>query len=129
MLASSSLRRLRILPAARALAAHSKDEVVACGDGVRLLLHHTPPHSGGRGLVFLIHGWEGSANSTYMLACATRLWAAGYRIVRLNLRDHGASHHLNEALFHSCRLDEVIGAVKWAHDRFTDQRLNLGGYS
>ncbi len=39
------------------------------------------------------------------------LHAAGVEVVRLNLRDHGATHHLNEGLFHSCRLPEVCGAV------------------
>ena len=33
---------------------------------------------------------------------------------RLNLRDHGASHPLNEELFHSARMGEVLGAVRAA---------------
>ena len=32
-------------------------------------------------------------------------------MVRLNLRDHGDTHHLNEGIFHSCRLPEAVGAV------------------
>ena len=35
----------------------------------------------------------------------------GYDVVRLNLRDHGDSHHLNPEIFHSCRIAEVVGAV------------------
>ena len=40
--------------------------------------------------------------------CSTR----GFDVVRLNLRDHGETHHLNRDLFHSCRLPEVVGAVR-----------------
>ena len=36
---------------------------------------------------------------------------ADYDVARLNLRDHGDSHHLNDEIFHSCRIAEVVGAV------------------
>jgi predicted alpha/beta-fold hydrolase len=110
--------------------ADSRDEVVDCGNDVRLLLHHTPPRSGEpQQVVVLIHGWEGSANSTYLLSAATRLSQAGYRIVRINLRDHGNSHHLNEGMFHSCRLTEVVGAVRWVQETFPDEAILLVGFS
>jgi predicted alpha/beta-fold hydrolase len=82
-----------------------------CGDGVRLqALHARPAHPAGR-VAILLHGWEGSADSHYMLALGHALFASGTDVVRLNLRDHGNTHHLNEAVFHSCRLPEVVGAV------------------
>ncbi len=75
----------------------------------RLQAHYSP---GGKDkLVVLIHGWEGSAESTYLLSAATALWQAGYSVARLNLRDHGATHHWNEGLFHSCMLEESTAAV------------------
>ena len=112
------------------MCASSEDRVVDCGEGVRLLLHHTPPNGNGRGQVaVLIHGWEGSGMSTYILSVASSLWNAGYRVIRLNLRDHGRSHHLNEGLFHSCRLAEAAGAVQWVQANFPNDRLVLGGYS
>jgi len=108
----------------------SRHELADCGDGVRLLVQHSPPVGRARGRVaVLIHGWEGSSDSSYVLASATRLWKAGYRVFRLNLRDHGDSHHLNAELFHSCRLDEVIGAVRWVQNRFPTELLMLGGFS
>jgi predicted alpha/beta-fold hydrolase len=115
---------------AAAMCAESEDRIVNCGDGVRLLLHHTPPGANACGRVaVLIHGWEGSGMSTYILSVATKLWNDGYRVVRLNLRDHGRSHHLNEGLFHSCRLTEAVGAVKWVQSTFPEDSLVLGGYS
>lgn len=130
ILGSVGLRRRRVRSAARELLAATQDIVVDCGAGVRLLCHHTsPPHGGNGRVAILIHGWEGSAYSTYLLSAATRLWRAGYRIVRVNLRDHGDSHHLNEALFHSCRLDEAIGAVRWVQRTYASDRLFLCGFS
>jgi predicted alpha/beta-fold hydrolase len=58
-----------------------------------------------------------------------RLWENGCRVVRLNLRDHGDSHHLNRGIFHSCRLDEVIGAVRAVGGQFPGSGLALVGFS
>ena len=52
------------------------------------------------------------ADSSYVLSLAALLWQHGFDVVRLNLRDHGATHHLNRELFHCCRLSDVSGAVR-----------------
>ncbi len=130
ILGSAGLRRRFVQRAAHGLQAMSRNEIVDCGDDVRLLCQFPPPQSDRfKRVAVFIHGWEGSANSTYLLSAATRLWNEGYRIVRINLRDHGDSHYLNEALFHSCRLDEVIGAVRHVQQRFVDEQLYLCGFS
>ena len=49
--------------------------------------------------------------------------------MRLNLRDHGDTHHLNRELFHSCRLPEVVGAVRRLQADFPSHRLVLAGFS
>jgi len=77
----------------------------------------------------LIHGWEGSSESVYMISSAARLYDRGFDIFRLNLRDHGPTHHLNPGLFHSCRIGEVVGAVKAIQERFSRRRFFLGGFS
>lgn len=77
----------------------------------------------------LFHGWEGSADSNYVLANAARLWAEGFDVLRFNFRDHGDTHHLNPGMFHSCRLDEVIHGLRDWQERFNIEGWNLGGYS
>ena len=62
-------------------------------------------------LVVMIHGWEGSNTSSYMITTAARLLAQGHDVLRLNLRDHGDSHHLNRELFNSTRSPEVASAL------------------
>jgi predicted alpha/beta-fold hydrolase len=130
--ASLPLRRLRVSRAARGLLAASQRLIVDCGDGVRLLaLHASPPRepADGKQLAILLHGWEGSADSLYVLALGQALFARGFEVVRLNLRDHGGSHELNPDLFHSCRIGEVVGAVRQLHEMHPRHRLSLVGFS
>jgi uncharacterized protein len=50
-------------------------------------------------------------------------------VVRLNLRDHVDTHHLNRGLFHSCRLPEVIGAMRALQEHFPARPLTGVGFS
>lgn len=113
---------------ARALIAASEDHVLDCGDGVRLLGHYAP-RGQSRSLVVLHHGWEGSADALYVLSAAEYLWQRGHAIFRLNLRDHGPTHHLNPEIFHSCRIQEVVGAVASIQERFARDSVALVGFS
>ena len=117
---------------ARAVLAGAEEWLLDCGEGTRLQAWHTPAPAakaaGGR-LALLLHGWEGSADSAYVLSLAAELLRRGYAIVRLNLRDHGDTHHLNPELFHSCRLPEVVGAVQAIAARARPRRLYFAGFS
>jgi uncharacterized protein len=127
------LRRARIEKRALPLIAASRELLLDCGDGVTLQAFHASPAARGRErgakLAVLLHGWEGSADSSYLLSLAHRLFAAGFEVARLNLRDHGATHHLNRDLFHSCRLPEVVGALRALNAQFPGLPLLLVGFS
>ncbi len=113
--------------------AASAELLLDCGDGVTLQAFHASPErrggEPGNRLAVLLHGWEGSADSTYLLSMAQTLFDARCEVVRLNLRDHGATHHLNRDLFHSCRLPEVVGAVRALAARFATLPIVLAGFS
>lgn len=129
MLPSSSFRRAPVARRAGALLAASEELTVECGDGVRLHAHYSAQAGGAKDLVLMVHGWEGSAESQYVLSSGAYLYARGFEVLRLNLRDHGPTHHLNPELFHSCRIAEVVGAVRAVQQRFPDRVLSLVGYS
>ncbi len=99
---------------AHRMAAAATRHVLDTGDNVRLVGYHSPQpiDTQPKGLVILIHGWEGSHDSVYLFSLACTLFDQGYNIFRLNLRDHGGTHDLNEEMFHSARLGEVLGAIK-----------------
>lgn len=100
------------------------------GRGVRLQgLHSAVPGACDRGLALLLHGWEGSADSSYMRLTAARLLACGFEVFRLNFRDHGGTHHLNEGIFHSNRIEEVVHAARDVARRFPLRPLVVAGYS
>jgi predicted alpha/beta-fold hydrolase len=108
MFASMRIRALGANPMLDA----AQQVIVDAGEGVRLLGFHSPQSDGNaRGLVVLLHGWEGSSESAYILTTGRFLYRSGYDVFRLNLRDHGESHHLNEDLFHGARIDETFRAV------------------
>lgn len=130
ILPTSRLRRPWVLRRAKTLLDSSVATVLDCGAGVRLAgfqARHAEP-AAARGLVVLLHGWEGSAQSLYVLALGSYLFARGYDVFRLNFRDHGGSHALNRELFHSCRIDEVVGAVACLRRQHAGP-LIVGGFS
>lgn len=106
ILASSQLR----VPLKNHMIKKSRKIIIHTPEGSRLLsflsLHPAP-----KGLIILLHGWEGSSSSAYILASGSFFYNLGFSICRLNLRDHGDSHHLNEGLFHGALLEETFAAV------------------
>ena len=131
ILPSFPLRRPAVERRARPVIAASRQLVLDCGDGVRLMGWHAEPAAAGDPprIAVLLHGWEGSADSLYLLSLAQLLFDRGVSVIRLNLRDHGGTHALNRELFHSCRLPEVVGAVARVQALFPAHRLLLAGYS
>jgi uncharacterized protein len=111
----------------------SKEMIIDSVQGARLLGFYSPQSAAPpKGLILLIHGWEGSSDSTYILSTGKYLYDQGYEIFRLNLRDHGDSHHLNEGLFHGALTEETFHAARnvalLAHDLpFYLVGFSLGG--
>jgi predicted alpha/beta-fold hydrolase len=120
----SALRR-----SAAGLLGAARREIVDCGDGTRLLGFASAQPGPSRGLAILLHGWEGSADASYVLSVGGRLFDAGFDVFRLNFRDHGGSHDLNRELFHSCRIDEVVGATRSIAAAHPAERTYLIGHS
>ena len=126
---SSLFTRVATLPG-------SERRVLTTTEGVQLEVFVHKADTGKAGArrkhrVILLHGWLGSADSTYILATAQDLLQAGHDVVRLNLRDHGQTAHLNEEMFHSARTREVVDACVQLADEAEAQGLPtaLIGYS
>jgi uncharacterized protein len=125
-LASSSLRARGINPMLDA----SREYIIDAGSDVRLLgsfACNTKTPS--KGTVILLHGWEGSIESAYILSSGRFLYKNGFSVFRLNFRDHGKSHHLNRGLFYATLVDEVSAAVKAVSEISGAAPLFLAGFS
>ena len=133
VLPSLPTRRGPVERRAASMLAASRQLILDCGDGVRLMAWIAEPDPDRvrvpRRLAVLLHGWEGSSDSLYLLSVAQLLHGQGFTVIRLNLRDHGGSHALNRELFHSCRIVEVMGAVSRLQAMYPDASLSLVGFS
>lgn len=133
ILSSMGPRKILEPQRAKKLTKHAEEVVIETPEGVKLLAYLTKQCSvsslKANGLAIILHGWEGSSDSLYVLSTGRKLLAAGYDVLRLNLRDHGDSHHLNDEVFNSTRLQEVIDAVKLACEAWGGQHNVLCGYS
>jgi len=119
LLTSSPWRKRRVARRSAGYRKATQREVVSTPGGVHLLGYRNRPAEPNGALAVMLHGWEGSADSNYLLDSAVALDAAGFETFRLNFRDHGESHHLNPGLFHSCLLQEIVeavGEIGAAHD-------------
>lgn len=126
ILGSSKIRAIR----KSAMLSEAENVILETEEGVRLLGSYSPQkHVKKKGLVLLIHGWEGSIDSTYMVNTGNFIYGNGYEVFRLNLRDHGNSHHLNKGLFFSTLLDEVFDAVRQVAKTAPDIPVFLAGFS
>lgn len=129
MLASTGARRGSILRRTAPVVAAEREIVLDCGDNVKLQCFRSTPANGTGRPAVVVHGWEGSAQSLYILSLSQQLFDRGFDVIRLNMRDHGETHHLNRDLFHSCRLSDVVGALRAIQSMFPGRGLNLAGFS
>jgi predicted alpha/beta-fold hydrolase len=126
---SGSLRRLLARSQSKELVTAEQEWLMDGGNGAQLIGHYSSRPENQCGLAVLIHGWEGSSRSNYILSTGAHLFARGFNVFRLNLRDHGDSHHLNPGVFHSCRINEVIAALGDMQQRTAASNWVMAGFS
>ncbi len=131
ILSSSAWRKRAGLKRITALGVVGHAHILSLPEGIRLsgLYYAAPGGATNKAMVLLLHGWEGSAESSYINHSAAALLAEGIDVFALNFRDHGQSHGLNEGLFHSCRLQEVLDATQQIVALFKPRHFFIAGYS
>ena len=85
------------------------------GDRLMVRLHRsrwTPDGGPRRGLVVLIHGLGGSADSDYVRASAQGLLAAGYNVARVDLRSAGLSGETSAHMYHAGKTDDLRAVLR-----------------
>lgn len=117
------------LPKTSPMLSAQKEMLLNAGKGIRLQGFYSKQLGKSRGLVILMHGWEGSALSTYIQRSGNFFYAQGFDIFRLNLRDHGDTHHLNPEPFNGSLIDETYAAVKQAAKLAGKLPVYLAGFS
>jgi predicted alpha/beta-fold hydrolase len=108
----------------------SEDRLFRVEPEVQVLCHcHWQPERAQRLTVMIVHGLEGSAESQYVIGNANKAWAAGWNVVRMNIRNCGGTEKLSSTLYHSGLSGDVRSIVQTLieHDRLA--RIALIGYS
>ena len=82
-------------------------------------------HNAGAAVVVLVHGLEGSCDSTYMRWMARAALEAGFDVVRLNVRNCGGTERLAPTLYHSGLTTDLHSIV----EQLANRRVFLMGFS
>jgi len=101
-------------------------------DGSRVLCHcHWQPEEvrAARLTAILVHGLEGSSDSHYIRGIASRAFAAGMNVVRMNMRNCGGSEQLTPTLYHSGLSSDVGAVIEYFTSKYDLTRVALIGYS
>lgn len=87
------------------------------------------PERAERPAVILVHGLEGSSRSQYVVGNATKLWAAGFHVIRMNMRNCGGTDHLAPTLYHSGLSGDLASVLHHFVQTRSLQSVALLGYS
>src|SRR6266478_2697287 len=122
-LASFFLRRSFKLPPAEA-------RYIEVEAGVQVLVHCHWQNKWQNALTLIIvHGLEGSSDSTYMLGIADKGLALGMNVVRMNQRNCGGTEGLAPTLYHSGRSQDVAAVARNLIEQDRISRFALAGFS
>ncbi len=85
--------------------------------------------TGSNSLVLLIHGLEGSSQSSYMITCSNHLNNKGFDTVCMNLRSCSGEDNLLLETYHSGKTDDVNFIVNYLISNYNYDNVILVGYS
>jgi predicted alpha/beta-fold hydrolase len=98
--------------------------------GVRVLAHCSWQQDRGRHpTVLILHGLEGSAESSYMLGTAEKALAAGFNVIRINQRNCGGTEDLTPTLYHAGLTDDLRQIISELIENDCVREVSLVGFS
>jgi uncharacterized protein len=122
-LAAFFLQRRLDLPAA-------EERLIEVEPGVKVLCHcHWQRNPANALTAIVVHGLEGSSDSSYAVGIAAKGLAAGMNVVRMNQRNCGGTGSLAPTLYHSGRSGDVAQVAKTLISECNLSRIALAGFS
>jgi len=98
--------------------------------GISVLCHcHWQPDRRNALTVILVHGLEGSSDSSYMVGIAHKGLAAGLNVIRVNQRNCGGTDHLAPTLYNSSLSGDVAAIARGLLEQDKLSRFALAGFS
>lgn len=130
-LAGNFLPRKLTLPEPERLLVEVEGPVAGYGPSYVLCHCHWQPKEvrSERLTVILVHGLEGSSNSKYMIGNTARCLAAGFNVVRMNMRSCGGTDEICPTIYHSGRSGDVAAVFRKLVETEKLEAIALVGYS
>lgn len=79
--------------------------------------------------IVLVHGFEGSSESVYMISTAAKAYKAGFNVVRLNMRTCGGTEHLTPTIYHSGFYKDFLTVINQLIQTEKLKKIYLVGFS
>ncbi|HEY9777668.1 MAG TPA: alpha/beta fold hydrolase [Planktothrix sp.] len=96
----------------------------------QVLLHcHLSQRKPEAPILLLVHGLEGSSSAPYLLSLTRKALAAGWGVVRMNLRNCGGTLHLTPTLYNAGMSADVIAVADYIQSVTNSHSIFLVGYS
>jgi uncharacterized protein len=77
----------------------------------------------------LVHGLEGSSESSYMRGVAEKAWRSGFNVLRMNQRNCGGSEHLTPTIYNSGLSGDYRAVLAELIEQEALRNICLVGYS
>lgn len=98
--------------------------------GMQILCHcHWQAERRSAVTLIIVHGLEGSTESRYVIGTGSKAWLAGMNVVRMNMRNCGATEHLGPTLYNSSMSHDVGAVVKTLIAEDGLEKIALVGFS
>jgi predicted alpha/beta-fold hydrolase len=110
--------------------AEAERRIIEVEPGVKILCHcHWQPDRSRALTVIVVHGLEGSSESSYAVGIAAKGLAAGMNVIRMNQRNCGGTDSFSPTLYHSGRSSDVAGVANALIQEENLSRIALVGFS
>ena len=80
-------------------------------------------------LVLIVHGLEGSVESSYVKGVCEKALNIGFSVCRVNLRNCGDTLHLARGLYNAGMSEDIVAIAADLKKRFGFERIFLSGFS
>lgn len=82
-----------------------------------------------RPTMIILHGLEGSSESSHVIGIGRKIFVRGFNVVRLNMRNCGGSMHHAKTLYNGGMWDDVEAVMQILHAEDQLNEFALSGYS
>jgi predicted alpha/beta-fold hydrolase len=117
------------LPGPKSLAHTRRHHITASNNDTLVMCENQPASREISGMVLLLHGLGGHADSSYMLRIADKFLQKGWSAFRLNHRGAGHGKGLAKGIYHAGRSEDLQPVLRKLVELHPERRIVVVGFS